>query len=59
MFFAVSTFAGSVEETTGGGAISGTLYQSDGVTPLTGKNISIYAFTVSPCSDPDSTGLCG
>ncbi|MEI6262976.1 MAG: hypothetical protein WCR46_24155 [Deltaproteobacteria bacterium] len=50
MFFAVSTFAGSVEETTGGGAISGTVYQSDGVTPLTGKNIGIGVFTGSPCS---------
>jgi hypothetical protein len=49
MFFAVSTFAGSVEETTGGGAISGTVYQSDGITPLTGKNIGINVFTGSPC----------
>ena len=50
MFFAVSTFAGSVEETTGGGAISGTVYQGNGVTPLTGKNIGIGVFTGSPCS---------
>ena len=29
--------------------ISGTVYQSDGVTPLTGKHISVYAYTGSPC----------
>ena len=32
--------------------ISGTVYQSDGTTPLTGKTIQVLAYTGSPCSGP-------
>jgi Viral BACON domain len=52
LFFATSAFAEPDEETAGGGTISGTVYQSDGVTPLTGKNITVNAFIGQPCSPP-------
>ena len=34
-----------------GGSISGTVYQSDGTTPVTGKSIMIAALVGSPCGD--------
>ena len=39
-----------------GATISGTVYQSDGVTPLTGKSIYVYAYTGSPCGNRTSAG---
>jgi len=39
-----------------GATILGTLYQSDGVTPLTGKSVYVYAYTGNPCGDYTSAG---
>jgi hypothetical protein len=41
----------SASEVAGSASISGTIYQSDGVTPITGKSIVVYAYSASlPCS---------
>jgi hypothetical protein len=46
------------DDDTAGATISGTVYQSDGVTPLTGKDISIAALTApwGPCMMPSWVG---
>jgi len=39
-----------------GATISGTVYQSDGTTPLTGKEVWISVNTGSPCDSPSGVG---
>ena len=39
-----------------GATISGTMYQSDGVTPLTGESVFVLAFTGSPCRSQTLVG---
>jgi hypothetical protein len=43
-----SSYAGTT-----GATISGAIFETDGVTPIAGKNIYVTAFTGSPCSDKD------
>jgi hypothetical protein len=39
-----------------GASISGTVYQSDGITPMTGKILWIYAYTGTPCGSVSRVG---
>jgi len=45
----VSRSPGGTFNSISGGSISGTVYQSDGTTPLTGKSIQIEAVVGSSC----------
>ena len=49
ILLALAAVVGFVPAEATGATISGTVYQSDGTTPLTGKDIMIDAFTGSPC----------
>jgi hypothetical protein len=42
-----------------GATISGTVDQTDGVTPLTGENIYVYAYIGSPCGSRTEVGFPG
>ncbi|MGD9975259.1 MAG: dockerin type I domain-containing protein [Desulfatirhabdiaceae bacterium] len=39
-----------------GATVSGTLYESDGVTPITGKSMYVYAYQGDPCGSRSSYG---
>jgi len=43
-------------EDASGTSISGTVYQSDGITPMTGKTLWIYAYTGTPCGSVSRAG---
>ena len=43
-------------ETASGGTISGTIFRSDGVTPITGVEIRVEAKSGDPCNDPVGHG---
>jgi len=45
-------FAGKDFQLNPGATISGTLFQSDGTTPLTGVDVTIQAFSGDPCTSP-------